>query len=137
MLKVEVDHVSFEFLKIKLLYKPHNPCTSSLCFATSSTMPNTNGSSFYRIFTTEWACVSGMLSNFHLFDLFSQTSTITCSIFTSNSDFLSSFYLEKQSQQKNKIKKKEKRKKTTHHPELAKKKGSLQSTLPKFCIKEN
>ena len=34
-----------------------------------------------------------MLSNFHLFDLFSQTCTITGTIFTSDSDFLGSFGL--------------------------------------------
>ena len=75
------------------MIKPHSPSSSSLSLAATSTMPNTNSSSLNGILSTEWASISGVLTDFHLFNLFSQTSTITGSVFTSDSDLLCSLSL--------------------------------------------
>jgi len=42
---------------------------------------------------TERTSVFGMLRDFNLFDLFPQTGTITCTVFTNNSHFLCAFGL--------------------------------------------
>ena len=63
-------------------------CPTSHYFLTCRTIPNTRSFSFDSILTAEDTVIFGMLSNFHLLDNLSQGSTISSTIFTTNSYLL-------------------------------------------------
>jgi len=76
--------------------RTNRPCTTSNSFPACTAMPDANSSSLDRVLPAESACVSCVLRNFHLFNLFTQGSTIAGTVFTRDSDFLGAFcHLEK------------------------------------------
>lgn len=52
-------------------------CTTSDCLLASFAVPDTGGVSFDGVLAAESADVSGVLSDFHLLDLLSQTGTVS------------------------------------------------------------
>eukprot|EP01126_Amoeba_proteus_P024470 TRINITY_DN2463_c0_g2_i4.p1 TRINITY_DN2463_c0_g2~~TRINITY_DN2463_c0_g2_i4.p1 ORF type:complete len:101 (-),score=2.29 TRINITY_DN2463_c0_g2_i4:77-379(-) len=65
--------------------------TTGCGFTASTTRPNSNSLSPHRVLATELTGVTGMLSNFDRFDLFSQACTVASTIFTNNAHLLRSF----------------------------------------------
>ena len=59
--------------------------------ATRLAGPDTDGLSLDRVLTTERACVLGVLGDLDLLDDLTKRSTVTSTVFTDDSDFLSSF----------------------------------------------
>lgn len=65
-------------------------CTTSNDLLTGATLPDTGSLSLDSLLTAEGAVVSRMLLNFELLALSSQRRTVSDTVFTSDSDFLSS-----------------------------------------------
>jgi len=67
----------------------HRPSSSSNGFSTSTTRPNSNRRALYAVLTAKCARETCVLRNFQLLGHFPQRGTISGSVFTSDSDFLS------------------------------------------------
>jgi hypothetical protein len=68
---------------------PHLPSTTSNDLSASTAFPNTNRLALNAVTSTERASVFAVLGDFDLLDLFTEGRTVTGSVFTDYTDFLS------------------------------------------------